>query len=130
VRLLIIVGLVGVIAACSSSDEPQASCSPTADDKACNYSDPDLRRCAGAGIYGVTGSGTVCTTSNCGGAGPSNSCTDGNTIIATQIDGAGPPASATSHQGLYSLALAPGTYDVCPGELACHFAGCTPCARV
>jgi hypothetical protein len=104
------------------------------EDHACAYSDADLRSCVtiSSGIYGVGGEHLVCTTSDCGGQGPSAYCYDGVTISAA-VEGVegGAPAIATVHQGIYSLALEPATYEVCPHDpVGCTSTSCIHCVVV
>jgi predicted small lipoprotein YifL len=122
--------LFSILAACGNI-VPSVDCAPTAEDNACYYTDTDLRSCLSltSGIYGVTDLLAICTTSNCGGKGPRPpSCSNGVRLSARAVGG-GPWIEATSTYGIYSLALDPGDYEVCPDAMDCPRERCS-CALV
>lgn len=120
----------------TSDAEPPApekrppTCTPDESDQACTYEDVDLRAClATSGIYGATNEVAVCTTSNCGGQGPSpKTCTDGVKVSARVAGGTWLEAAA--HHGLYTLALEPGTYELCPDAAGACTGGQCKCISV
>ncbi len=121
---------LGVGCSPASPTLTSATCAPPPHASACDTADDVLRSCqpAGTRVYGVTGGRYVCTTSYCAGQGPSSFCTESGIVVKRSSGGA--PLIITSQAGVYSHALEPGTYELCPERNACNYAGCTPCATV